>query len=111
MMKDILTVFVTTANEEETLLIANTVVTERLAACANIVAGIRSIYRWKGEICDSEERLMIIKTRSALFPALEKRIRQLHSYEVPEIVAYPIVAGNADYLQWVFDCTREETAP
>jgi periplasmic divalent cation tolerance protein len=111
MMTGILTVYVTTANEDEALRIANTLVAERLAACANVVASVRSIYRWKGEICDSEERLMIIKTRSALFPALEERIRKLHSYEVPEIVAYPIVVGSADYLQWVFDCTREGANP
>jgi periplasmic divalent cation tolerance protein len=110
MTTGILTVFVTTANEDEALRIANTLVDERLAACANIVGTVRSIYRWKGKICDSEERLMMIKTRSALFPALEKRIRALHSYEVPEIVAYPIAIGNADYLQWVLDCTREEAA-
>ncbi len=111
MMTGILTVFVTTANDEEALRIANSIVAERLAACANIMAGVRSIYRWKGEIWDSEERLMMIKTRAELFPALEKRIRQLHSYEVPEIVGYPIAVGNADYLQWVLDCTLEETAP
>ncbi|HAA04552.1 MAG TPA: hypothetical protein DCZ69_15800 [Syntrophobacteraceae bacterium] len=111
MMSKILTVFVTTAHEEEALRIGNCIVAERLAACANIIAGVRSIYRWKGQIWDSEERLMIIKTRSELFPALEKRIRQLHSYEVPEIVAYPIALGNSDYLQWVLDSTLEEPAP
>lgn len=108
MTTGILTVFVTTSNEDEALRIAHTIVTERLAACANIVAGLRSIYRWQGKICDTEERLLMIKTRTEMFPALETRIRQLHSYEVPEIVGYPIAVGNADYLQWVLDCTHED---
>jgi periplasmic divalent cation tolerance protein len=107
-MTEILTVFVTTANEDEAVRIAKTLVTERLAACANMVPGVRSIYRWKGEIWDSEERLLIIKTRAALFPALEKRIRTLHSYEVPEIVGIPITAGSPPYLEWVLECTEGE---
>ena len=107
-MPDILTVFVTTANEEEAVRIAKILVIERLAACANMVPGVRSIYRWKGEIWDTEERLLILKTRATLFPALEKRIRALHSYEVPEIVAIPIVAGSAPYLEWVLECTQEQ---
>jgi periplasmic divalent cation tolerance protein len=107
-MPEILTVFVTTANEEEAVRIAKILVTERLAACANMVSEVRSIYRWKGEIWDTQERLLIIKTRAALFPALEMRVRALHSYEVPEIVAIPIVAGSAPYLEWVLECTRRE---
>jgi periplasmic divalent cation tolerance protein len=106
-MTEILTVFVTTANEEEAVHIAKTIVTERLAACANMVSGLRSIYRWKGEICDTEERLLMIKTRAPLFPSLEKRIRALHSYEVPEIVGIPITAGSPAYLQWILENTQD----
>jgi len=106
-MTEILTVFVTTANEEEAVRIAKTIVTERLAACANMVSGLRSIYRWKGEIWDTEERLLMIKTRAALFPALEQRIRALHSYEVPEIVGIPITAGSPAYLGWILENTQD----
>lgn len=106
-MTEIVTVLVTVGSEEEAVGIARAVVEERLAACANLVPGIRSIYRWKGEIWDTEERLLIIKTRATLFASLQSRIRQLHSYEVPEIVALPITAGLADYLDWVLESTRE----
>jgi periplasmic divalent cation tolerance protein len=108
-MTEILTVLVTTADEAEAVQIAKTIVGERLAACANLVPRLRSIYRWKGEIWDTEERLLIIKTRASRFPALEARIRALHSYEVPEIIGLPVVAGSPAYLQWVLECTEEET--
>jgi periplasmic divalent cation tolerance protein len=106
-MTEIVTVLVTVGSEEEAVGIARAVVEERLAACANLVPGIRSIYRWKGEIWDTEERLLIIKTRATLFASLQSRIRQLHSYDVPEIVALPITAGSADYLDWVLESTQE----
>jgi periplasmic divalent cation tolerance protein len=106
-MTDIVTVLVTVSGEEEAVRIARSLVQERLAACANLVPGIRSIYRWKGEIWDTAELLLLIKTRAALFPALQQRIRQLHSYEVPEIVALPIIAGWPDYLNWVQESTQE----
>ena len=83
--------------------------TEKLAACVQIIPRIRSIYRWKGEICDEEEHLLIMKTRSALFPALQDRIRELHSYEVPEIVSFPLSAGLPEYLNWVLDNTMSST--
>jgi periplasmic divalent cation tolerance protein len=106
-MTEIVTVLVTVGSEEEAVRIARTIVEERLAACANLVPGIRSIYRWKGKIWDTEERLLIIKTRATLFASLQTRIRQLHSYEVPEIVALPITAGLAEYLDWVLESTQE----
>jgi periplasmic divalent cation tolerance protein len=100
-------VFVTVGNEQEAITIARTVVDEKLAACVNVIPRIRSIYRWKGEVCDDEEQLLIMKTRSDLFPSLQDRIRQLHSYEVPEIVAFSLSDGLADYLNWVIENTRE----
>jgi len=86
--------------------IANAIVAEKLAACANIVP-VRSIYSWKGDICDESEHLLIIKTRSSLIDRLTERIRELHSYEVPEIIALPIVAGHAPYMEWIQQETLE----
>ncbi len=88
-MSDISVIMVTAGNGDEALIIARTLVEEKLAACVQIIPRIRSIYRWKGEICDEEEYLLIMKTRQALFPALQNRIRKLHSYEVPEIISFP----------------------
>ena len=104
-MSDISVVLVTAGNGDEALTIARTLVEEKLAACVQIIPRIRSIYRWKGEVCDEEEFLLIMKTRSALFPSLQDRIRKLHSYEVPEIVSFPIAAGLPEYLSWVIDST------
>jgi periplasmic divalent cation tolerance protein len=100
-MSEISIVFVTAGNEEEAAKIGRTLVEERLGACANIVPRIRSIYRWKGEIYDEQECLIIIKTRTSLFPALEKRVKELHSYEVPEIVSFPVARGLPQYIEWV----------
>jgi len=104
-MAETLIVFVTASRDEEALRIARAVVDEKLAACAGIIPSIRSIYRWKGEICDAEERLLIIKSRFELFPTLQQRIKQLHSYEVPEIIGIPIRVGSEDYLNWLLENT------
>lgn len=98
-------VLVTVGSGEEASKIARTLIEEKLIACANIVPGIRSIYRWKGEICDDPELMLIMKTQTELFPALQKRVRELHSYEVPEVVGFPITVGSSDYLDWVFENT------
>jgi periplasmic divalent cation tolerance protein len=94
-------VFVSVSNEGESLKIARTIVQEKLAACANLFPRIRSIYRWEGKICDEPEWYLIIKTRRALFPLLQERIKALHSYEVPEIIALAIVEGLPSYLDWI----------
>jgi len=104
-MSAISIVMVTVGNGEEALSIARTLVEEKLVACVNMVPRIRSIYRWKGEICDEEEQLLIMKTRSELYPALQSRIRQIHSYEVPEIITFPVTDGLSEYLNWVVDST------
>ncbi len=104
-MSGVSVVLVTVGDSEEALTIARTLVEEKLVACVQIIPGIRSIYRWKGEVCDEKEKLLLMKTRSALFPALQDRIRQLHSYELPEIVSFPIAAGLPDYLNWVIENT------
>jgi len=81
--------------------IAEALVADRLAACVNIVPGITSIYRWQGEMQHDPELLLLIKTRGECYPALEARIRELHSYEVPEIIAVPLQRGSESYLAWL----------
>jgi len=98
-------VFITVPNEDDGAAIAKALVESRLAACVNIVRNIRSIYLWQGNIEDDSEVLMIAKTRRKLFNALESRVKELHSYDVPEIIALPIVAGSKDYLKWLKDST------
>jgi len=96
-------VLVTTASAEEAETIAKAVVGERLAACANLVPGVRSIFFWEGGVQDEAETLLILKSREERFPELEARIRSLHSYTVPEIIALPLSAGHRPYLDWVMD--------
>ncbi len=81
--------------------IAEAMVNERLAACVNLISGLTSIYRWEGQLQRDTELLLIIKTRSAVYPQLEARLRQLHPYQLPEIIALPIHTGSADYLNWI----------
>ncbi len=94
-------VIVTASNEDEAAKIGRSLVDERLAACANIIPKIRSIYRWEGKVCDEPEALMLIKTTEEHFDALVSRVKELHSYSVPEIIALPIGAGSSDYLSWI----------
>lgn len=97
--------FVTAGSLEEAELIAKALVGERLAACANIMSPIRSIYRWKDEVQNDLEHLMIIKTRATLISKVEERVKELHTYEVPEVIALPIIAGAKSYLDWIFEST------
>lgn len=103
---DKIAILVTTSNVDEAAKIGRALVEEGIAACANIVEGVRSIYRWKGEVCDDRECLMVVKTTAANFDAVEKIVRELHSYEVPEVIAIPIVNGSKPYLDWVEENSR-----
>jgi periplasmic divalent cation tolerance protein len=105
-MTDTIVVLVTTPDAERAAEIARAVVEERLAACGNVVAGLRSIYRWEGEVHDEGEALLVLKTTRARFEELRERVLALHPYEVPEVIALPIVAGSAPYLAWIADQTR-----
>ena len=105
-MNDFVVAIVTAKDEEEAASIAKALVTERLAACANIIKGVRSIYSWKGDLCDDSECIMVIKTRAGLFDALAARVKELHSYYVPEVIAVPVTAGFKPYLDWVLENTR-----
>jgi periplasmic divalent cation tolerance protein len=100
-MQEFIVVFVTTGSPGEGDRLARALVEERLAACVNRIGPIQSVYRWQGEVEQSDEELLVIKTRQTLFPALEKRVRELHSYSVPEIIALPILAGSDVYLRWL----------
>ena len=105
-MSESIVVLVTCGSEEEALKISNALVEERLAACVNIISPIRSIYRWEGKIWDEEERLLIIKTQKKRFEALEKKVKSLHSYSVPEIISLSIVEGSSSYLNWIRENTE-----
>jgi periplasmic divalent cation tolerance protein len=100
-MTDKLVVFVTFENEEQAQKAAETVVNEHLAACVNLVAAARSCYVWEGKLTWSTEVLAMIKTTQARFGQLAKRIQELHSYEVPEIVSVVIEDASEKYLQWI----------
>jgi len=86
--------------------IGHALVEDRLAACVNIVPGLTSIYRWEGKLCKDAEVLLIIKTRRAKLRSLIERVKNLHPYSVPEIIALPVAAGSAPYLSWVQASTR-----
>jgi periplasmic divalent cation tolerance protein len=105
MINEYIQVFTTVEKREEADRIASSVVNRRVAACAQVVGPIRSTYWWKGKVEQAEEWLLMMKTREDLFSALEKEIKAIHSYEVPEIIALPIVAGSASYLQWIDEAT------
>jgi periplasmic divalent cation tolerance protein len=94
-------VLITAPAMEEAERIAQTLVEERLAACANLLPGITSIYRWEGRVERDFEMLLIVKTTDDCLPALIRRVRELHSYEVPEILAVPVTGGSPEYLAWL----------
>jgi periplasmic divalent cation tolerance protein len=98
--------YITAGSREEALAIGNALVEERLAACANILDGMTSIYHWRGAIEEAREAVLIVKTRAALVEPLIERVRALHSYECPCVVALPITDGNPAYLAWIEAETR-----
>ena len=100
-MNRAVSVYIVTADMAEADRIAEALVGERLAACVNILGTVRSVYRWQGAVERADEIAMIAKTTEALFERLAARVRALHSYDTPAIVAWPIVAGDAAYLDWI----------
>ena len=91
--------------------LADAVVEERLAACAQVLGPITSTYRWQGEVERAPEWYCHLKTTAARLAALQARIKELHPYDVPEIIALPIVDGNADYLRWIEEAVAERITP
>jgi periplasmic divalent cation tolerance protein len=102
-----LLVLVTAPSAEKAAELARAVVEERLAACGNVVPGLRSIYRWEGKVQDDAEALLLLKTTPARFEALRARLLALHPYQVPEVLAVPVAAGSPAYLAWI----ARETEP
>ncbi len=100
-MTDKIVVLTACDSEEQAERIARRLVEQRLAACVNILPGARSVYRWKGKIENSTELVLIIKSRRDLFTALRAEIAKIHSYDVPEVIALPIVDGSEAYLGWL----------
>lgn len=98
--------FATCKDRRQATKIARALVRERLAACVNIVPGVASIYAWEGKVEEGREVLLLIKSRSSLSKKLASRVKELHSYTVPEVVTIPIASGNPDYLRWVRESTR-----
>ncbi len=101
-MKDVV-IFITSGSNEEANRLARTLVEEKLAACVNILPGVESLYWWKGKIESSKEWMLVVKTQGKMVRRVVKRVKEIHSYEVPEIIALPIVEGNRDYLKWISD--------
>lgn len=106
-MADEVMVFITAGSDEEAIRIAKALVDERLVACANLVPGIRSFFFWGGKTQDEREVLLICKSRQGRVPDIIARVKALHSYTVPEIIALPVAAGSPDYLSWVQETVKE----
>jgi len=104
-------VLVMAAGMDEARRIGKTLVHERLAACANIIPGVESLFFWENRFCIENEILVMMKTRCDLFETLKERVQSLHSYEVPEIIALPVTAGSEEYLGWVSDTTAGNAGP
>ena len=106
MVTDYIIVFVTTKDKAEAEKISLALLQEKLIACANMISPVKSCFFWLGKIDSAEECLVVMKSRASLFGELEKRVRALHSYEVPEVLALPIVAGSEGYLSWMSSVLR-----
>jgi periplasmic divalent cation tolerance protein len=94
-------VFVTVPDAETGLELARRVVEEKLAACGNVIPGVRSVYRWAGEVQEDSEALVVFKTTESALTGLEERVVELHGYDVPEFLALPVTHGHDPYLRWV----------
>lgn len=105
-MTDAIIVLVTAPTADKAAELARALVEAQLAACGNIVPGLRSIYRWEGKVQDEPEVLLILKTRADLFEPLRARIVELHPYDVPEVLRVDIAEGHAPYLSWILGSTR-----
>ena len=99
-------IFVTAPSVREAQKIAHTLVKEKLAACVNIISGISSVFWWEGKVDSGKEYLLVIKSKKGKFSKIAKRVKSLHSYQVPEIIAFPIICGEQKYLRWLDDSLR-----
>jgi|TARA_B100001964_G_C14181500_1_gene576501 periplasmic divalent cation tolerance protein len=99
-------IYITTSSISEAKKIGRTLVKDKLVACSNIISPIHSIYSWQGKICNDKEALMMLKTKKKLFKQIVKRVEELHSYDVPEIIAMPIIEGSSKYISWINEETK-----
>jgi periplasmic divalent cation tolerance protein len=106
-MKESVLILVTCSSSEEAETIGNLLVAKRLAACVNVIPEIRSIFFWEGKISKEKEVLLIAKTRRELFDSVEKEVKRVHSYDLPEIIALPVVTGSKEYLEWIVRETQQ----
>ncbi len=100
-----LVVFITTEDQDEGAKIAKALVEEEVVACVNMIKEVSSVFKWKGKVEEEAECLLVVKTRTERFHELVRRVKELHSYDVPEVIALPIVEGNTPYLQWIDEVT------
>jgi periplasmic divalent cation tolerance protein len=100
-------IFVTTSSEPEARKIAELLLTKRKAACVNVIPKVESSFWWQGKLDSARESLLVIKTKASLLSEIVDLVKAAHSYEVPEIIAMPIIGGNEDYLKWINDEVRE----
>ena len=100
-------IFITTSTEEEARKISESLLSQRKAACINILPKVDSSFWWQGKLDSAQESLLIIKTKASLLSEIIALVKEVHSYEVPEIIALPIIGGNEDYLKWIDDEVRE----
>jgi periplasmic divalent cation tolerance protein len=105
-MESYVVCFVMVDTYENAVNIASSLVQEKIAACVNVTDSVRSFYWWEGKICDEKEVLLTIKTRLSFFERLKKRVKELHSYKVPEIICINITDGLPEYLSWIHDSTQ-----
>ena len=101
-------VLITTATEEEAHNIAELLLNQRKVACVNIVPRVDSLFRWQSKVDSAQESLLIVKTRASLLPKIVEMVKGVHGYEVPEIIALPIISGNEDYLRWIDSEVEED---
>jgi len=99
-------VFVTAKDEPEAKAISQKLLEEKLIACVNIVSGVQSFFWWEGKIDNANETLLVIKSKASALRELIETVKSVHSYDVPEIIAMPIIEGNADYLKWIDDSVK-----
>ncbi|MHB8483547.1 MAG: divalent-cation tolerance protein CutA [Nitrospiria bacterium] len=105
-MKDFIVVLITCPSLEEAQKITRSLVSEKLMACGNIVPGIQSIFFWQGKMSEENEVLIIGKSKRSAFPFIVEKVKSLHSYTIPEIIALPLIEGSSDYLQWIDDTVQ-----
>lgn len=110
-MSEQVVVLMTASSQEEASAIASALVSERLAACVNVIPGVTSVYRWQGNVEKDQEWLLVAKSHRGLLDALVQRVQGLHSYDVPEVIALPLIGGSDAYLRWLDGQVRSQSCP